>query len=104
MGLVRCDRHGDQTGPLTCDHVASAVRFESDLAETLVDFNIDMTDDGTGLLAVLACAPCARRVPASQGALIPSNRSEEPDFPYVVPACERCLTEWMARSSRSPKP
>jgi ankyrin repeat protein len=25
MGLVRCDRHGDQTGPLTCDHVGAAV-------------------------------------------------------------------------------
>jgi hypothetical protein len=104
MGLVRCNRHGDQTGPLTCDHIGAAVRSSFDPVEPPVDFSVDLIDDRSVLLDVLLCEPCAQRVPASRLAVIGGRRFEQADFPYVAPICGLCLKEWAAQSNRFHEP
>jgi hypothetical protein len=93
MGLVRCSRHGDQIGPLTCDHIHSEHHAIPDEIEAFVQFQIDLVDDGSVLLDAALCANCAKTVPVSSGETVSGRRSEERDFPYVAPICGLCFAE-----------
>jgi hypothetical protein len=101
MGAEQCHIHGVQVGHLCCDHVAAGIKGDAALsASSSVIAEIDMLDDGSELLEICICQPCAAQFNISPNARLPGAAFDN-GIPYVAPTCCRCYTAWLeSRSSQ----
>src|SRR3954462_924814 len=101
MGAERCHIHGVQIGHLCCGHVAAEIKGQTRLsASSSVNAEIDMLDDGSELLGICICQPCAAQFNISPNARLPSATLDN-GIPYVAPTCGRCYAAWLeSRSSQ----
>src|SRR5262245_21060192 len=95
MGAEQCQIHGVQVGHLCCRHVSAGIKGGSTLsAHSAVNAEIDMLDDGSELLAICICQPCAAQFNISANARLPSAAFDETGIPYVAPTCGLCFMVW----------
>lgn len=96
MGLHRCPKHGNQTGPLCCRHVIDATDGMN-LQDSLVHFEIDWLDDGTEISEVVVCTKCAAaasiRPNSTFSAVSWVAGSENGNLPWVAPTCHVCVNQ-----------
>ena len=96
MGLERCETHGDQQGPMCCEHVGAAARGATGIQPgDCVEFEVDLGDDGEILLPYVICAPCAERFSLSSGKRYSGAFAEKRGtMPWVAPTCVMCVDSW----------
>jgi hypothetical protein len=103
MGLVQCQTHGRQSGPLCCGHVLEASQSNDTKARAgLVEFEVDLTDDQAHLLPYLICSSCAEQFGVAANSRVSGALVETAGFlPEVAPACHVCVDSW--RDSMAPR-
>ena len=95
MGLVRCGEHGNQSGPLVCQHIRSALSHEPvPPGGRVVEGIADALGDGEVISMIALCDACAARIGVSASETVPWSCLEGADFADVAPCCQRCYDEW----------
>jgi len=100
MGMVSCERHGGQTGPLVCEHIGRVAHGIAGSAKVPVDsilrLELDVLEDGTELLEHYFCRECVDKHGLATMKTIPHDLWGSQDrFPYVGPVCGKCFSAWM---------
>jgi hypothetical protein len=101
MGLVVCDTHGPQQGPLCCQHVLDGSYGRTSSQVTAADprrvafLRIDLLDDGSEMVDVVVCQECALRFGRVTGEILAGRHfGDENALPWVCPVCTPCLERW----------
>ena len=100
MGLVRCEEHGEQQGPLCCQHVLDGSYGQGPSPPktdpgALAALRIDLLDDGSEMLDIVICRECAVRFGRSNGEVLASNYfGDDQALPWICPTCKPCLERW----------
>src|SRR5215213_502185 len=100
MGLVRCERHGEQQGPLCCRHVLDAsygTPSPGPVADpgALVFICIDLFDDASEMLDIVLCQVCAVQYGRGAGDVLASEHlGDDRALPWICPICNPCLERW----------
>lgn len=98
MGLHRCEKHGDQTGPLCCRHVIDAATKGIPLQADPVRSGIAwVINDGSKTTPVLVCSECAATGNIDPDSSISAETwesdSHDGTLPWVAPTCQLCVQE-----------
>jgi hypothetical protein len=95
MGRARCEKHGYQGMSASyCRHVDAALEQGAVGELNLVEFEVDVADDGTLLLEYVFCESCAASIGVTAGGVVSGERVESKDFPWNTARCAACFADW----------
>lgn len=105
MGIVLCQTHGRQGGPLCCEHVLDGVDGKATLlpadAGGPVLLQIDLNDDRSIMLDVALCTVCATAFHHVAGEVLKGAAFEdEGALPWLAPVCNPCFEAWRGCPTR----
>ena len=99
MGMVLCEKHGRNTGPLCCKHVIEAV-YGGTGPVSFAEVTCDVTGDGECVLRHLVCNECLAEYQLTPGAEVDEKLwSDDAEFPATAPVCHMCLSAHSVRDT-----
>ena len=90
MGVVRCQRHGRQSGVMCRNHIDLAIK-ERSLKDGVAEVVIDLMDDGAIPISTLLCTQCAKVYEVRDGQTVEGECLEM--WKDLTIQCPECLAE-----------
>ena len=85
---------------MSCEHVLGAIAGRATLsADAVIEFVVDLDNDGSIVLPYVVCASCAARCGLQASTILSGEFVDRMEMPNVVPSCPACFAVWRGSPS-----